>query len=199
MTFFILFILLLSFEGTETSQTLDTAFIEPLVDIPPRCTLYVNPSYPQDVKTDTGLVILHMLVNEEGVPESTEVFFLTDSVFVEPALEAARFFRFRPAEYRAQKVPCWTFVSIPFIRGELPEITPPHEEKTSTTSVILKFSPKKIDFLSDDLAPVRIDPDFLKRLNLKDLRKGESYLIKVPGKYIYRNIYRKSKDPRGGN
>jgi len=84
----------------------------PYVDSPPRCTLFVEPS----LEKDHGVVVMHILVDEEGLPESLEVWFTTDSLLNRKALEVGKKFRFQPAFLRGKEVACWTVVTIPFFK-----------------------------------------------------------------------------------
>lgn len=164
---------------------LESVYTEPYVDVPPRCTLYVNPIYPPPARGDSGLVILHILVDKEGVPESTKVFFFTDSIFRGPAEEAAKFFRFSAARLNNRNVPCWTFVSIPFIPSEFPEISFTQPKGSGTKLVVLRVKRDgTVEFFADDWRPLNLDTIFIKELNLRDVKTGESYLLKVPESHI---------------
>jgi hypothetical protein len=81
------------------------------VDVPPKCIRFV---YPNPSPKDTGLVILRILVSEEGIPESLEVWFSTDSTLALQALNMAKGFEFEPAKLRGIEVTCWTLVTVPF-------------------------------------------------------------------------------------
>ena len=88
-------------------------------DTPPVLTNFVSPTYPLEAKTQglEGTVNVKILVGLKGTVERVEVIRSTNSVFDEAALEAARQFRFRPAELRGKATEAHVVVPIEFRLG----------------------------------------------------------------------------------
>ncbi len=156
----------------------------PYVDIPPRCTLYVNPYYPS-ISGDSGLVVLRVLVDDQGDPVDWEVWFSTDSVFVEPSVESIRFFKFAPALIGKRRVPCWTLVTIPFIKGEsLPLMSCLKRfDRDSLEPIVVKVNRdgSKL-FFQREWKKIAVAEDFKEKLEF-DNREG-FFLLKIPRKWI---------------
>lgn len=94
------------------AQDKDGAF--EIVDTPPAITSQVHPAYPQAAKDKNleGQVWLKVLVSKDGIPTKIEVLKSTEKIFEQPAVDAARQFRFTPGKIKDKSVAC--YVSIPF-------------------------------------------------------------------------------------
>jgi protein TonB len=72
-----------------------SAAVEPPVPI-----RTVAPNYPQDmrVKQESGIVQVNFLVDAHGAVQDAKVVKASDQAFSEPALEAVKKWKFKPAE-----------------------------------------------------------------------------------------------------
>ena len=88
-------------------------------DTPPVLTHFVSPTYPLEAKIQglEGTVRVKVLVGRKGTVEQVEVIGSTNAVFDGAALEAARQFRFQPAELRGRATKAHVMVPIEFRLG----------------------------------------------------------------------------------
>jgi protein TonB len=83
----------------------------------PRLVVQVPPVYPPAARAMgiSGRVVLRVVVDEEGRVEEVEVVSATNPLFVEPALEAVRRWRYsRPVDEGGQSVACSMSVTVTF-------------------------------------------------------------------------------------
>ncbi len=93
----------------------DDEWFQPF-DVPPVLVHYEEPRYPAGAKQSQleGWVRVKMLVGVEGRVERAEVLESSDPVFEEPALEAAKSFRFEPAQFHGRRVRAAVMVPVRF-------------------------------------------------------------------------------------
>ncbi|MEO8429917.1 MAG: TonB family protein [Acidobacteriota bacterium] len=86
------------------------------VDRPPRVSRRVQPDYPPDAlrRRVRGLVVLRVLVSEQGLPLEIEVVVRASGGLTEAAEKAVRQWTFEPAVWRGVAVRTWLPVRIPF-------------------------------------------------------------------------------------
>lgn len=98
------------------------------VDQPPVSVLQVPPNFPrimQKARID-GKVIIEMIVDAKGVPQQVQVAQATHPLYVEPALNAVRQWRYRPALKNGQPVASQLTVPLEFRRDTSLDIIPEH-------------------------------------------------------------------------
>ena len=101
------------------------------VERPPRLVHLVQPDYPPDAlrRRVRGLVVLRVLVSEQGIPLQVQVIDRATSGLTEAAEKAVRQWRFEPARAGGEAVRTWATVRIPFeavpFATPTPSPTPP--------------------------------------------------------------------------
>jgi protein TonB len=73
-----------------------------------------------------GKVIIEMIVDAKGVPQQVQVAQATHPLYVEPALNAVRQWRYRPALKNGQPVASQLTVPLEFRRDTSLDIIPEH-------------------------------------------------------------------------
>ncbi len=84
---------------------------------PPRLVWQVPPVYPPAARAMgmSGRVVLRVIVDEQGRVEDVEVVSATSPLFIEPAVEAVRRWRYsRPVDMAGQSVACSMAVTVTF-------------------------------------------------------------------------------------
>ena len=108
--------------GVSAAEERPTASVEASADnpeeteIPPRILRIVKPVYPEVALRARirGLVVLRVLVSENGSPEQIQVVKGAAGGLTEAAVSAVRRWTFEPARRNGQPVRAWTTVPIPF-------------------------------------------------------------------------------------
>ncbi|HMF09480.1 MAG TPA: TonB family protein, partial [Thermoanaerobaculia bacterium] len=108
--------------GVSAAEERPTASVEASADnpeeteIPPRILRIVKPVYPEVALRARirGLVVLRVMVSENGSPEQIQVVRGAAGGLTEAAVSAVRRWTFEPARRNGQPVRAWTTVPIPF-------------------------------------------------------------------------------------
>jgi protein TonB len=108
--------------GVPAAEERPTASVESGADAPdasetpPRILRIVKPAYPEGALRAhiRGLVVLRVLVAENGSPEQIQVVRGAVGGLTEAAVSAVRRWTFEPARRNGQPVRAWTTVPIPF-------------------------------------------------------------------------------------
>ena len=84
------------------------------VDVEPKLIKAGAPVYPKEAAKagQEGMVWVKVWVNAKGEPKEVEVLKSENQVFNQAALDAAKEYRFKPAEIKGEPVSVW--VTIPF-------------------------------------------------------------------------------------
>ena len=83
---------------------------------PPVPVRIISPSFPNDLhdKGISGVVMVNVLIDQQGNPQDLKVARSSNSEFEEPALEALRKWKFKPAERDGSAVSLRVVIPIRF-------------------------------------------------------------------------------------